>query len=127
MIEFRAFGSVDLTGPEGTDAQSVLARPKLLALLSFLAVSRGFHRRNSLIGLFWADLDQDRARGAVRQSLYRLRLFLGENSIVTRGDDEVALSEEVIRCDVATFEDALKRDDPEEALSVYAGDLRYLR
>ena len=123
MIEFQALGSADLSGPEGTDASAVLARPKLLALLSFLAVSRGFHRRNSLIGLFWADLDEDRARSAVRQSLYRIRLFLGDGVIVTRGDDEVALSATAVRCDVTAFEDALDREDREEALSLYSGDL----
>jgi DNA-binding SARP family transcriptional activator/tetratricopeptide (TPR) repeat protein len=125
MIEFRALGSVELVGPEGADTRAVLARPKLLGLLSFLTVgaSRGFHRRDSLIGVFWAELDQARARSAVRQSLYRLRQFLGEGVIETRGDDEVAVSERVFRCDVRAFEDALQRGERDTALGLYRGDL----
>jgi serine/threonine-protein kinase len=125
MIEFRALGPARLVGPEGTDTQAVLARPKLLGLLAFLSAgaSRGFHRRDSLIGCFWPELSQERARSAVRQSLYRLRLFLGETVVVTRGDDEVAVSEEQFWSDVAGFEDALAGGDRAGALELYRGDL----
>ncbi|MDH3459362.1 MAG: protein kinase, partial [Gemmatimonadota bacterium] len=125
MIEFRALGPAELVGPEGADARAVLARPKLLGLLAFLTVGarRGFQRRDSLIGVFWAELDQARARSAVRQSLYRLRLFLGEGVVVTRGDDEIAVSETGFWSDVRAFEDALKGGDRAAALNVYRGDL----
>lgn len=125
LIEFRALGPAELVAPEQADTAAVLARPKLLGLLSFLTVgaTRGFHRRDSLIGVFWAELEQDRARSAVRQSLYRLRQFLGEGVIVTRGDDEVGLSEHAFRCDVRAFEDALRRGDRGAALQLYRGDL----
>ena len=125
MIEFRVLGPAQLQGPEGTDTRAVLARPKLLGLLAFLSAgpSRGFHRRDSLIGCFWPELSQERARSAVRQSLYRLRLLLGEAAVVTRGDDEVALSEEVFWSDVAAFEDALRAGDRAGALELYRGDL----
>jgi len=125
MIEFRALGPAHLAGPEGTDSDAVLGRPKLLGLLAFLSVgaSRGFHRRDSLIGVFWPELSQDRARSAVRQSLYRLRQFLGDGLVVTRGDDEVALSDTEFRSDVAAFEDALAAGDRAAALSLYRGDL----
>jgi serine/threonine-protein kinase len=125
MIEFRALGPAELVGPEGSDTRAVLARPKLLGLLAFLTVGagRGFQRRDSLIGVFWAELDQARARSAVRQSLYRLRLFLGEGVVETRGDDEVAVSETEFRSDVRAFEDALQRGERETALELYRGDL----
>ena len=125
MIEFRALGPAELVGPEGADTAAVLARPKLLGLLSFLTVgaTRGFHRRDALIGVFWAELEQDRARSAVRQSLYRLRQFMGESTIETRGDDEVGVSAHAFRCDVRAFEDALQRGDREAALQLYRGDL----
>jgi len=124
MIEFRALGPAQLVGPAGTDTEAVLARPKLLGVLAFLGAGagRGFQRRDSLIGCFWPELSQDRARSAVRQSLYRLRQSLGDAVVVTRGDDEVALSAE-FRCDVAAFEDALARGDRAAALELYRGDL----
>jgi serine/threonine protein kinase/DNA-binding SARP family transcriptional activator/tetratricopeptide (TPR) repeat protein len=125
VIDFRALGPAELEGPEGADTRAVLARPKLLGLLAFLTLGarRGFQRRDSLIGMFWAELDQARARSAVRQSLYRLRLFLGEGVVVTRGDDEVSVSETEFRSDVEAFEGALDDGDRAAALSVYRGDL----
>jgi len=125
MIEFRALGPAHLVGPDGTDPQAVLSRPKLLGVLAYLSVGarRGFHRRDSLIGCFWPELSQERARSAVRQSLYRLRQLLGEAVIETRGDDEVAIAEAEFRSDVAAFEDALAAGDHAAALEVYRGDL----
>src|SRR4029078_8149672 len=44
----------------GRPAPAILAQPKPLALLAFLALSpRGrFQRRDRLVGLLWPDLDQ---------------------------------------------------------------------
>jgi DNA-binding SARP family transcriptional activator/tetratricopeptide (TPR) repeat protein len=73
--------------------------------------------------MFWAELDQARARSAVRQSLYRLRLFLGEDVVVTRGDDEVAVSDTKFWTDVQAFEAALNEGGRATALRLYRGDL----
>jgi DNA-binding SARP family transcriptional activator len=125
IIEFRALGTAELKGPEGNDLLSVLARPKLLALLSYLAASagRGFVRRDTLINLFWGEVDLDRARNSLRQSLHHLRRSLGEDVLVGRGDDEVGLAEAGFWCDVAAFEDALTEGRREEALELYRGDM----
>jgi len=125
MIEFRALGPAHLSGPAGTNPQAVLGRPKLLGVLAYLSVGahRGFHRRDSLIGTFWPELSQERARGAVRQSLYRLRQFLGEAVIETRGDDEVAIVDAAFHSDVTAFEEALAAGRFAEALGLYRGDL----
>ncbi|UCC83466.1 MAG: winged helix-turn-helix domain-containing protein, partial [Gemmatimonadota bacterium] len=125
MIEFRALGSAELKGPEGNDLLSVLARPKLLALLSYLAASAGraFVRRDTLINLFWGEVDLDRARNSLRQSLHHLRRSLGEDVLVGRGDDEVGLAEGAFWCDVAAFESALTDARREEALELYRGGL----
>ncbi len=125
MIEFRALGTAELTGPEGNELLSVLARPKLLALLSYLAAGarRGFIRRDTLISLFWGDVDQERARNNLRQSLHHLRRALGEDVLVSRGDDEVGLAEGQFWCDVRAFEEALEAGQQEEALAFYRGEL----
>jgi serine/threonine protein kinase len=73
--------------------------------------------------VFWAELDQARARSAVRQSLYRLRLYLGEDVVATRGDDEVAVSDSEFWSDVRAFEAALENGDRAAALRLYRGDL----
>jgi DNA-binding SARP family transcriptional activator/tRNA A-37 threonylcarbamoyl transferase component Bud32/TolB-like protein len=74
------------------------------------------------LGLFWAEVDQERARKALRQSLYQLRQAFGDGVIVGRGDDEVGLSPDLFWSDVAEFEAALAREEREEALDLYLGD-----
>jgi DNA-binding SARP family transcriptional activator/TolB-like protein len=122
-IEFRVLGSVFLTGPEGNQLHSILARPKLVALLSRLAVEPGaFVRRDTLIGLLWPSLDLDRARSALRQSLYHLRRSLGEAVIVSRGDDEVGLDAALIWCDAAALDATLARGDRADGVELYRGE-----
>ena len=42
MLRLSTFGSVDLQDPEGRDLRPVLAQPKRLALLIYLAAARPF-------------------------------------------------------------------------------------
>jgi adenylate cyclase len=123
-IRFRALGSAELQGPDDPAAAAILQRPKLLALLSYLAaVPARFHRRDTLLGLFWAEMDQERARAALRQSLYYLRKSLGDGVVVSRGGEEVGLAVDRVWCDVAAFDEAVARGAREEALEIYRGDL----
>jgi DNA-binding SARP family transcriptional activator len=125
MIEFRLLGSVDLKGSEGETLRSVLAQPKRVALLAYLAVARpnGFHRRDKLLGLFWPESDQERGRGSLRKAIYLLRQSLGEEVIVSRGDEEIGLAEGALWCDAVAFEAALDVGEPERALELYRGHL----
>jgi DNA-binding SARP family transcriptional activator/tetratricopeptide (TPR) repeat protein len=125
MVVFRALGSTELSGPDGEELLSILSRPKLLGLLSYLAAdsSGPFHRRDTLMGLFWAETDPERSRNALRQSLYHLRRALGEGVLSGRGDDEVGLDRERFWCDVAAFEAAIESGGREEALELYRGEL----
>lgn len=125
LIDLRLFGFLDLRGEEGEEILSVLAQPKRMALLTYLALaaSEGFIRRDSLLGIFWSESDQERGRGALRKSLHHLRRSLGEEAIRNRGDEEVELNRDLIRCDAVDFHLALSRGDLEEALRLYQGDL----
>jgi TolB-like protein/DNA-binding SARP family transcriptional activator/tetratricopeptide (TPR) repeat protein len=103
--------------------RAVLRQPKRLALLAYLAVAapRGFQRRDTLVGLLWPELDDEHARGALRQAVRFLRRHLGEDAIVSRGEEEVGLGTPV-SCDVVAFEQALRESRTEEALEFYRGD-----
>ncbi|MCP5096305.1 MAG: hypothetical protein GY943_12205, partial [Chloroflexi bacterium] len=59
-------------------AQSIPTR-KGIALLAYLAHSQQPISRNELATLFWPELDQQRARAALRRDLHRLNQALGEN------------------------------------------------
>jgi serine/threonine-protein kinase len=125
MIKLCTLGSLDLQGPEGQELRSVLSQPRRLALLAYLAVAtpRGFHRRDTLLGLFWPEQDEGSARHALNQALYALRQSLGERVVLSRGAEEVGLSWEAFWCDVKTFDEAVESGDPEAALELYGGDL----
>src|SRR5512134_3132103 len=89
MIRLQTLGHIDLRDGEGKEIGSVLAQPKRLALLAYLALagSGRFRRRDTVVSLFWPEQDGERARGALRQALRFLRNELGGEVIVSRGDE----------------------------------------
>src|SRR3989454_8186597 len=125
MVEFRMFGALSLTTDSGRDARSLVTQPRRLALLAYLAAARprGTHRRDSLLALFWPELDQPRARAALRQSLYVLREVLGPAALVSQGNEEVGLDFGAVRCDVVDFDRSIESGQLSEALDLYRGHL----
>ena len=124
MLELRTLGPLDLRrGREAVTA--VLRQPKRLALLAYLAASpdHRFHRRDTLLGLFWGERDESHARAALRRALYFLRQALGDDVIVGRGDEEVGIGDGMLWSDVSAFEQANTRGAAAEALELYRGDL----
>ena len=125
MLRLRLFGTVQLMGPERRPLDSVVRGPKRLALLSYLAVARphGFQRRDRLVALLWPRQDSSHARGSLRSMVHLLRGELGPEAIESRGEEELRVNPEVLRCDVREFDRALEEGDNAAALAVYRGDL----
>lgn len=125
MMELRLLGPVEVNGEDGRDLEPLRAQPKRFALLAYLALPRPgtFYRRDTLLALLWPDLDQSRARSALRKMLYYLRRTLRNGVVVTRGNEEIGLDPQKVWCDVAAFEEAVERGDLEAALRLYRGDL----
>ena len=124
MIELRTLGLLELRDADGRELQPVLAQPKRLALLVYLALDRPrqFHRRDAIVALFWPELDQDHARGALRVALRFLRRQLGESVLVSRTEEELGVNTDALRCDALRFEQACEAGQLEEALALYGGD-----
>lgn len=124
MLAVHLLGQVEVRDAQGREATDLLRRPKRIALLAYLAAAspRGFQRRDKLIGLFWAETTQDKARRALNQALFVLRSELGKDAIVSRGDGEVALNGEQADVDVLRFEQAISDGDVEAALIQYRGE-----
>lgn len=125
MIEFRTLGTLDLRRTNGPELDSLLAQPKRVALLAYLCLAgpHGFHRRDTLLGLFWPDANETRARASLRRALYVLRLALGEGAFHSRGDEEISPNYDLIWCDAVAFEQLLAANKPMEALELYRGEL----
>ncbi|MGZ3485180.1 MAG: AfsR/SARP family transcriptional regulator, partial [Gemmatimonadaceae bacterium] len=125
VIEFRTLGTLDLRRADGSELHSLLAQPKRIALLAYLCLAkpRGFHRRDTLLGLFWPDADQTHARTSLRNALHVLRHSLGEAALHSRGDEEVAINFDVIWCDAVGFDERVALNDVDGGLDLYRGDL----
>jgi len=120
MFSLKLLGGVTVEGPAGPLVGRVAQRRRL-ALLAVLAAGR--HRpvsRDHLLALFWPESDSERARHNLAESLYQIRKELGEDAILSIGED-VALNSEVVRSDVVEFEQAVEQGNLQKAAEVYAG------
>jgi serine/threonine-protein kinase len=121
MLRFHTLGSFELLEGQPPAVRLIPTQPKRLALLAYLALAhpRGFHRRDSLLALFWPELSGEEARRALRQALHHLRRAVGESAIETRADDQVRFREGCLWCDALVFEVAVAEGRPDEALALY--------
>ncbi|UCF20945.1 MAG: hypothetical protein JSU87_05985 [Gemmatimonadota bacterium] len=124
MIELQTLGQLNLRGPDGRELSPILAQPKRLALLVYIAAAQPqrSHRRDLVVALFWPDLDHEHARAALRQATAFLRRHLGERVVLSRSEEELAISEDTFHCDVCHFDRACDAGEWAEALELYAGD-----
>src|SRR5213592_3580673 len=122
MIELRTLGALDLKAADGHPVHSILAQPKRLALLAYLAAQNDHAaRRDSVVALFWPELDTAHARGALRQSLRFLRRELGDGILNGHSDEAIAFEPATVWCDVVAFEEACKAGQAGHALQLYRG------
>lgn len=124
MLRIYLLGRLEL-GPAADAGQtSILSQPKRLAFLAYLAVGAGkYHRRDTLLALFWPELDDFAARRALRNTLYQLRLTLGDDVFLVRGDDEVMANPVALWCDAAALREAVTAARYDEAVGLYRGEL----
>jgi DNA-binding SARP family transcriptional activator len=125
MIQLWTLGTLRVEGPSAAVADDLVAQPKALGLLCYLALARprGFHQRDRIVAMFWPELDQERARAALRKLLHRLRQTLGEDVVQSIGRESVALIPDLVRSDAADFDDAVVNGRLTRALELYCGEL----
>jgi DNA-binding SARP family transcriptional activator/TolB-like protein len=104
---------------------SIVAQPKLLALLTYLTLAPpdATRRRDLLISVFWPELPESNARNSLNQSLHRLRQALDPDVIVSHGTNEVGIDKSRLSCDALDFVQVIEAAELEMALALYRGDL----
>ena len=114
------FGGLSIVAESGPLTGRAVQRRRL-ALLALLAVARqrGMSR-DKLIALLWPAADAETGRHYLSDSVYRINSAMRDDVIVAAGDD-LRLDPERLPADLADFEDALGRGDPEVAVSLYRG------
>jgi DNA-binding SARP family transcriptional activator/TolB-like protein/Tfp pilus assembly protein PilF len=124
MIVFRTLGAAALEEELGGCPRPIAIQAKRLALLAYAALAGRARqrRRDSIVALFWPDLDEEHARSALRQALTYLRRTLGASAVVTRGEEEIAIDPDAVHCDAVLFEEAAAGGKLEDAMALYRGD-----
>lgn len=127
MVELRVLGPISLTRADGSNVAPLLAQPKRLAVAAYLASppphgGRCLHRKDSLVAMFWPELDQQHARAALRNTLYFLRQHLGTESVVAE-HDVVGLDPNHVWCDLEAFDVAVRMRDHATTYQLYRGPL----
>jgi TolB-like protein/DNA-binding SARP family transcriptional activator len=125
VIRLHTLGPLDLRGSDGQELRAILAQPKRIALLAYLALARppGSQRRDTLLALFWPEHDAEHARNSLSQSVHVLRRSLGPDMFVTHNGDSLGLERADFWCDAIEFEKALDTGKVAEAVDLYRGDL----
>lgn len=123
VVHLQTFGRLDLHGGSDENPALVTRRTREVALLVYLATAglRAFRRRDTVLALFWPETPEEQARHTLNQMLYRLRRTLGDGVVISRGPDEIGVSDRLLRCDVAEFRQALDESRWEDALALYEG------
>ncbi|HKT61390.1 MAG TPA: BTAD domain-containing putative transcriptional regulator, partial [Gemmatimonadales bacterium] len=124
-VRLQLFGAPSIRAIGGREASAVLAQPKRVALLAYLAAAPpyGFHRRDSILALFWPEADRHHARTALRKAIHFLRHELGPEVVARRGDEELGLEDDAVWCDVREFDRRLASGRLSDGLAQYRGDL----
>jgi serine/threonine-protein kinase len=125
MIRLRILGGVDLRNPDGATIDAVLAQPRRMALLAYLALTEPGRprRRDTLLGVLWPERDAESARAALNKAVHFLRKALGTEAIVTRGAEDVAINPAAVWCDAVAFREAASDERFDDALAAWGGDL----
>jgi DNA-binding SARP family transcriptional activator len=119
-LTLDTLGVVALTAPP--DDAPLLTPGKPLALIIYLALApRRTARREHLVDLLWADLPPDKARHALRQTLWYLRQLLGPDSLPTTRAGDITLGRP-FTTDRDRFLAALEAGDLDQAITVYQGE-----
>ncbi len=115
----RTLGEARVLSPDGL--RELLGPGKPLALLAYLACSpRQSATREHLVDLLWSDLEPDRGRHALRQTVWYLRQLLGTEALTGRGGELTLLAPIVV--DRVEFLAAVERGDLLRAAELYQGD-----
>jgi DNA-binding SARP family transcriptional activator len=120
MFSLKLLGGAAIESPKDVLTGGAVQRHRL-ALLALLSRAPSQQlSRDKLIGFLWPESPTASARHSLREAVWVLRKELGENALISVGDD-LRLDTEAVRIDVLDFEAALESDEPRRAVDAYAG------
>lgn len=120
MLRLLTFGTLSLRNGEQI-TKGVGAQRSRLAILAVVASAgeRGV-TRDKLIGYFWAEANEAKARSALKQASYALRQATQSEPLITNGTT-LRLDPAVITSDVEDFRSAVAAGDVARVVDLYRG------
>lgn len=121
MPYLRLLGGVSLE-QDNEVLEGRAAQKRRLAILALLAAAPGRTMgRERITDLIWPEKDEDRGRRLLSTAVYEIRKQLGEEVLLTRGD-ELALPADALPSDIDDFDAALEAGEVERALEICRGE-----
>lgn len=99
-----------------------LSRRKAVALLVYLAVTNQPHSRDALAALLWPELDQSRARAALRRALSEINTSLAGDWLDADRETVALTPQADVQLDVTQFQRLLAEQRLAEAVVLYQDD-----
>jgi len=120
MLSLRLFGGISLSDPERTIPARASQR-RQLALLAVLSAPAARPRsRDKLGSLLWPEATSEHARRLLSDSIYVLRTALGDDVILTAGEN-VSINVDRVQVDVLEFTCAIEKGDYRKAVEIRNG------
>jgi DNA-binding SARP family transcriptional activator len=120
LLYLRTLGGLSLHR-DGPDGATLVENSKYLAICAVLAASPEYKAsREFLCRLLWPDLEQPKARRALRQAIHYLTGRAGEQ-VFLAVNDSLALEEGKLGVDLHELESAIESADDQRTVQLYAG------
>ena len=119
MLRLLTFGGLRVESDDGPPALR-LSAPRLAVLAVISAAGDRGVSRERLVGLFWPESDEQRARHSLRQTLYAVQQDLG-GDVIQSMSGTIGLDTAAMTADVADFLSALTAGNRAEAVELMRG------
>lgn len=115
-------GRLALLNSNGHTDPSLATRPRKVAVLAWLALRPGRRAtRDRLVGMFWSERDDDRARNSLSDALSHLRRVLGRDALRSQADEVLLSDEGQLSIDALELIAAAAADNHERVVALHAG------
>lgn len=124
-FELRVLGPTQLTDRHGRSILSILAHPRRIALLAYLAIATedGMADRATLASLFWPGQDASEGERRLEETLRSLVRSMTRSTIVNDGNGRVGVCRERLTTDLDHLQEALESEDRKAVLALNRGPL----
>jgi DNA-binding SARP family transcriptional activator len=122
MFRLQCFGYPRIEAADGASLDAIQGHPKRFAVLIYLACHDDRPvRRDSLIPLFWPEVDEWGARRSLRLTLDVLRRLVGDDTLTALEGGNLIVDPHRLGTDVRAFQLARSEERLGDALAIHHG------